>query len=1451
MRISKKGVVVLSTLVIIAMAFVYYFFVHVAGNEKTMNADNMRVLGNIKTNIENLIEGQKKIMTTHHSIHNPEDYEYRFGQDYVVFKLMDYAKDSKVKANENYEELFSNPLIVRKDIFDFISINCVSTKDGKQELNTLFTNNPTFGELYYTRDSVVNVFESKKIFHLDLGLAEYKAYNTLLCKSEDGAVYLTGLVNMDKFEDKKREVSAHTISIAVILTIIILLALPIIKLFVMSNMERLYTKDVLFTGASVTVIPMGIILLFMYLTTQLKDDKNEARENLVTLNDRVDKNFEAEITSAMGLLNDIDSITTLEWKNKGDSLKSVSNWIKDFNRPESSAFFHGLYQSDRRDSFPTKDDDTTVYRDTEKGEYWSFGGLQYDDLNLKGTHHFKYFNSIFWCSPDGKIRIYISSEGAPEKVTDLSHRKYIMKVANNEARRFKRGQPLFMESIRSVSDGNYEIGIGVPSGIDSLPVLAVSFSSASLIDPLVKNGYGFCLIDKSGKTLFHSEKERNLNENFLEETGGEFTSYVTSGRPQFSSVDYLGKPHYVYLRKLDCIDGYYLATFLDKEYINTANSMTIMLTIEMQVAYLALLFLLAVAVSLLSTKPSNLKQKVFAFNWLRPYSSDDHQYNRAYVCLFLMNALAGIYCFVESVLHAGFEDYVIHDLMLVGICVVGINYYVLSNLLPPSKKMYTRFGKPGHNRFLKISFWVILGVLMIGKFILMGYAKDLKAFWSLVLLGMLAIGIYKLVRLVPLPPESGTKPISNKSNVLDKGALLLEKYQQRPMLEAYKLFTFSLICLITVIPSFIFYSISYNKEREILHKYYSHDLTAQHASWMSNKARQYYDFSDPKKSSRVPDLDEFIATMENDDLRHFTFEDISIETATYDTADDLRTDSLSQDFMYYFLIGGVYGDIRIAFNPYGMASEGYLANEDRNQEWKYKTDTFIYYGPTEKYIMAGSPKRFSDFFLDNVAMLVLVLFPLLIAVLFILLSGTSRKICGLAFKGYVDHLIPKFSEPTKSRSHDLVKIYKEADKWRLEYDKGIGKDSFNNTFLVGVNASCVRKVYHKLEREFSTTLYTMDMIDLPQVLKSQKAVDKAVESPAGSIYHFKNDQLGLDISLDELIKSPVSTYTALETALRNSVEGKGLYEDETSKKDKNLPKLPLLIYIEHFEFLYDDMELNRIKLHILQQIVHNPLIRVVISSNISPIKIYEHYEDQINHFSTDPGAKADGAYDKMMALKMDYRNWLNVLGGFYRINVPFDTTQIDWSIGDQKSPQYEVMKGEFEHGKYLNQLFFNRGLYKGCETEEDVILHVQETSYTYYYSIWNNLSKEERYIVYDIARDKFVNTNNVDGIIDLLHKGILVFDHSLRLMNESFGNFVLSKVSSDEALARELESKQKGTWNITFAVLILVVISLLVFISFGRIHVLSEINTIIASAGAAMTLLIRLGGLFAISKVVK
>src|SRR5690606_31991459 len=97
-------------------------------------------------------------------------------------------------------------------------------------------------------------------------------------------------------------------------------------------------------------------------------------------------------------------------------------------------------------------------------------------------------------------------------------------------------------------------------------------------------------------------------------------------------------------------------------------------------------------------------------------------------------------------------------------------------------------------------------------------------------------------------------------------------------------------------------------------------------------------------------------------------------------------------------------------------------------------------------------------------------------------------------------------------------------------------------------------------------------------------------------------------------------------------------------------------------------------------------------------------------------------------------------------------------------------------------------------------------------------------------------------------KGILVYDYSLRLMNESFTNFVLTKVNSDEALERELESNKKGNWSTASAVLILVIISLIVFISLGNINILQDVNALLASLTAIFAVFLRLGGMFVTGK---
>lgn len=389
----------------------------------------------------------------------------------------------------------------------------------------------------------------------------------------------------------------------------------------------------------------------------------------------------------------------------------------------------------------------------------------------------------------------------------------------------------------------------------------------------------------------------------------------------------------------------------------------------------------------------------------------------------------------------------------------------------------------------------------------------------------------------------------------------------------------------------------------------------------------------------------------------------------------------------------------------------------------------------------------------------------------------------------------------------------------LKADENI--NFFNNSFIVGVNASHVYEIYNSLINCKNDRFNRIDFLDLPNEMEAiGDGSDKIGQE------YFRNSKLNFQILVKYLVKSNKHEYELLQQALT----------------DKHSPSITesLMVFIEHFEYAYDNEQLNRVKLNVLQRLVSNPSIMVIISSEISPAKVYEFYEDNIKkaqELNSNSAEKTMENREKFGLLKSDYKQWLHLLGGFYRVTVPIEF----------KNPGIEpdCLKKELKHGQYLARINNKyQEFFKQMDYCEDYILNVQETSYTYYYAIWNSLTKEERYIIYDIAHDQFVNVNNVDGTIDLLHKGLIVYDHSLRLMNESFTNFVLTKVNGDEALEKELQFTKKGDWSTASAVLLLVIISLIVFISFGKINILNDVNALIGSLAAIFTLLIRMSGIF-------
>ncbi|QCK15170.1 hypothetical protein [Mangrovivirga cuniculi] len=511
---------------------------------------------------------------------------------------------------------------------------------------------------------------------------------------------------------------------------------------------------------------------------------------------------------------------------------------------------------------------------------------------------------------------------------------------------------------------------------------------------------------------------------------------------------------------------------------------------------------------------------------------------------------------------------------------------------------------------------------------------------------------------------------------------------------------------------------------------------------------------------------------------------------------------------YSDLFNAFYRKIRVEFNQYAEVSGAYISNAGSVEKTEKKDNKCNRISESASY-NSLTHSKWADYIKEvkkyinrsYFSLAAGILITLLILYYFIKFS--TYRIYGLDFKSYADNLVPR------------QRLGYVAERLKILFKENSGSaNSFNNTMLIGVNASHIFEIRNSFKSWEEIEFYCLDFLELQNLNIDFETVK--LDNPTLSLF-FKEKN-------EKRINDLVS-----------------ILDEKSSDHGKWV-----MIFIEHFEFGYNDLFFNKIKLRILKRFVDNPNIRVIISSEISPAKIYDFYEGSIRRLEKSIKKGDEKLLEKRKEIaiyKIDYKMWLHLLGGFYRLTIPFE-------YNNKFHSNNKLLKEELDHGRYLykiNEAFKKGPLEKDIPPEHQILL-IQEIAYSYYFSIWNSLTKEERYTVFDIAKDKFVNTNNVDGIIDLLHKGVLVYDHSLRLMNESFTNFVLSKVDSDEALARELEQRKGGSWSTTSSVLFLVVISLIVFISFGEVSFLNDINALIGSIAAVFTLILRIGGIFTFGK---
>jgi hypothetical protein len=520
---------------------------------------------------------------------------------------------------------------------------------------------------------------------------------------------LCGFVKTGTYRSKLNTIPVNLIYPIVVLFFLILIFLPFIKIFLMSNNEQMHMGDFIFAILSLFLGATMITIISIQLLLLVSSNKR-VMDDLKKLSVQIENETNREVEKVYNELRFLDSAMVLE---RWNSL--------------------GLHVS------------------TDKGQY----RLQLSRVP-GDTSAYYFFDRVSLINKDG-LQIMKGQIDNPDntQLIDVSKREYFQVFKRQEKNVAKAMAEDLMgfEPINSWTEGSFKINLSVRSirDTDSLFVASISTRMYSLIQTVFPPGFGYCLIDAEGKILTHSEMTRNLKENFLDETGQliQLKEAFASRQSTFlNGVMMYGKEHAVYIHPMRKIP-LFLVTFYDNNYFIPVNLRILSFSLLFSACvYLVILVLILI----LRRKPyqSFIFSPIDYFQWIVPRSELSGFYMRVFIFISVYLALL----LIAGVGYGIQRDHVVFCLTLLTPLNILFALYVFRSIEPD--KMNNLSGKlPLKMILLVSSLFVLSALLYFGAKL---YAEEGKYFYILfqgfVILTLGGTAIFYFKRNNPVDPEA-------------------------------------------------------------------------------------------------------------------------------------------------------------------------------------------------------------------------------------------------------------------------------------------------------------------------------------------------------------------------------------------------------------------------------------------------------------------------------------------------------------------------------------------------------------------------------------------------------------------------------------------------------------------------------------------------------------------------
>jgi hypothetical protein len=542
-------------------------------------------------------------------------------------------------------------LTVREDIFDDYLLLLDTSP-----LSNASTNNHINLEVICRKNSVYDLSginadtlrfldknsDGSGIFDISVGGEKYMLFYQPF-EFHNRRLAIGGLLSKEVYARKLTATPPYFFPIALIVVFLVIIALPFLKIYLLSPRESISSKDVVSAAASIFIGSAILSIIVFYVFFSVATEAS-LRYRLQRFSSSIKADLEREIGQADRQLQHYDSsIGSLDPK---DSVKmKISN-------PEAArkGLLSQLVDSKAKPSIMSSPITRLFWVDTFGNTVAKWSPFtyptpftnegRYDYLKILVTKP-SYYSGI----PGRDVPVLYPGKSnlTGEFQTILARYSvqsfYVPKQSDSGQKSNRRKNGPIRKSKTDT----------LPYFFDTARFIGMAILLQCNIQPVIPDGFGFSLIDNSGKVLIDGDMRRSLGENLFEESGdnGELLRAVRNQRSGISfNTELYGNP---YMARVVPLSGQplYLVTFFDRRAVLP----NILRFLHFSYQTLILLWLLIIGCLCLS-KYHTREPKILAFNlqkndWIQPADdSEKARRGRSNLFIWLFVLLAAVLLFV-------------------------------------------------------------------------------------------------------------------------------------------------------------------------------------------------------------------------------------------------------------------------------------------------------------------------------------------------------------------------------------------------------------------------------------------------------------------------------------------------------------------------------------------------------------------------------------------------------------------------------------------------------------------------------------------------------------------------------------------------------------------------------------------------------------------------------------